>query len=95
MAWFAIAFPSLALNYLGQGAMLIQHPEAVSNPFFHQVSGWAVYPLVALSTMAAVIASQATISGTFSMTKQAIALGLLPRMRVLHTSASEIGQIYI
>ena len=75
--------------------MLIQHPEAVSNPFFHQVSGWAVYPLVALSTMAAVIASQATISGTFSMTKQAIALGLLPRMRVLHTSASEIGQIYI
>ena len=95
LAWFAIAFPSLALNYLGQGAMLIEHPEAVSNPFFHQVSGWAVYPLVALSAMAAVIASQATISGTFSMTKQAIALGLLPRMRVLHTSASEIGQIYI
>ena len=95
MAWFLVAFPALALNYLGQGAMLIRHPDAVSNPFFNQVEGWAVYPLVALSAMAAVIASQATISGTFSMTKQAIALGLLPRMRVLHTSASEIGQIYI
>ncbi|MGZ8290553.1 MAG: potassium transporter Kup [Telluria sp.] len=95
MAWFAVAFPALALNYLGQGALLINNPEAVSNPFFNQVSGWAVYPLVLLSTMAAVIASQATISGTFSMTKQAIALGLLPRMRILHTSASEIGQIYI
>ncbi|RJG15862.1 potassium transporter Kup [Massilia cavernae] len=95
MAWFMVAFPALALNYLGQGALLINNPEAVSNPFYNQVSGWAVYPLVLLSTMAAVIASQATISGTFSMTKQAVALGLLPRMRVLHTSASEIGQIYI
>ena len=94
-AWFMVAFPALALNYLGQGALLIAHPEAVSNPFFNQVSGWHIYPLVALSAMAAVIASQATISGTFSMTKQAIALGLLPRMRVLHTSESEIGQIYI
>jgi KUP system potassium uptake protein len=88
-------FPALALNYLGQGGLLIAHPEAVSNPFFNQLGSWSVYPLVLLSTMAAVIASQATISGTFSMTKQAIALGLLPRMRVLHTSESEIGQIYI
>ncbi|QYF95115.1 potassium transporter Kup [Massilia sp. PAMC28688] len=94
-AWFMVAFPALALNYLGQGALLIAHPETVDNPFFNQVNGWHIYPLVILSTMAAVIASQATISGTFSMTKQAIALGLLPRMRVLHTSASEIGQIYI
>ena len=94
-AWFMVAFPALALNYLGQGALLIDNPLAISHPFFNQVSGWALYPLIALSTMAAVIASQATISGTFSMTKQAIALGLLPRMRVLHTSESEIGQIYI
>jgi KUP system potassium uptake protein len=94
-AWFIVVFPALALNYLGQGALLIMHPEAISNPFFQQLGPWSVYPLVLLSTMAAVIASQATISGTFSMTKQAIALGLLPRMRVLHTSESEIGQIYI
>jgi KUP system potassium uptake protein len=94
-AWFMVAFPALALNYLGQGALLIVTPAAISHPFFNQVSGWALYPLIVLSTMAAVIASQATISGTFSMTKQAIALGLLPRMRVLHTSESEIGQIYI
>jgi KUP system potassium uptake protein len=95
MAWFLVCFPALALNYLGQGALLIRSPEAVSNPFFNMLDAWSVYPLVVLSTMAAVIASQATISGTFSMTKQAIALGLLPRMRVLHTSESQIGQIYI
>jgi KUP system potassium uptake protein len=94
-AWFLIVFPSLALNYLGQGALLLMHPDAISNPFFQQLGAWSVYPLVVLSTLAAVIASQATISGTFSMTKQAIALGLLPRMRVMHTSATEIGQIYI
>jgi len=95
VAWFLVVFPALALNYLGQGGLLIMHPEAVENPFFHQLDSWSVLPLVVLSTMAAVIASQATISGTFSMTKQAIALGLLPRMRVMHTSESEIGQIYI
>ncbi|MGK5068215.1 potassium transporter Kup [Janthinobacterium sp. RT4P48] len=95
MAWFLIAFPALALNYLGQGGLLLAHPEAVSNPFYQQLGAWSVYPLVILSTMATVIASQATISGTFSMTKQAIALGFLPRMRVRHTSESEIGQIYI
>ncbi|MES3025739.1 MAG: potassium transporter Kup [Pseudomonadota bacterium] len=94
-AWFLITFPALALNYLGQGALLISNPAAVSNPFFNQLGSWSIYPLVLLATMAAVIASQATISGTFSMTKQAIALGLLPRMRVLHTSESQIGQIYI
>lgn len=94
-AWFMVVFPALALNYLGQGGLLITHPETIDNPFFHQLGSWSVLPLVALSTMATVIASQATISGTFSMTKQAIALGLLPRMRVMHTSESEIGQIYI
>ena len=94
-AWFMVAFPALAVNYLGQGALLINNPAAIASPFYNQVSGWLIYPLILLSTMAAVIASQATISGTFSMTKQAIALGLMPRMRVLHTSASEIGQIYI
>lgn len=95
MAWFLIAFPALTLNYLGQGGLLIADPTAVENPFFHQLGTWSVIPLVILSTMAAVIASQATISGTYSMTKQAIALGLLPRMRIQHTSESEIGQIYI
>jgi KUP system potassium uptake protein len=94
-AWFIVVFPALALNYLGQGGLLITHPETIDNPFFHQLDSWSVLPLVLLSTMATVIASQATISGTFSMTKQAIALGLLPRMRVMHTSESEIGQIYI
>ncbi len=94
-AWFLVVFPALALNYLGQGALLLVHPEAIANPFFQQLGAWSVYPLVVLSTMATVIASQATISGTFSMTKQAIALGLLPRMRVVHTSEREIGQIYI
>ena len=95
LAWFMVVFPALALNYLGQGGLLITHPDALENPFFRQLGSWSVLPLVVLSTMAAVIASQATVSGTFSMTKQAIALGLLPRMRVMHTSESEIGQIYI
>ena len=95
MAWFSIVFPALALNYLGQGAMLLTNPSAVSNPFFQQLGPWSIYPLVILSTMATVIASQATISGAFSVTQQAIALGFLPRMRILHTSESEKGQIYI
>jgi KUP system potassium uptake protein len=94
-AWFLVVFPALAVNYLGQGGLLITQPDAVDNPFFHQLGPWSVIPLVILSTMAAVIASQATISGTYSMTKQAIALGLLPRMRVMHTSEHQIGQIYI
>lgn len=95
LAWFAAVFPALALNYLGQGALLLTDPDAVSNPFFRQLGSWSIYPLVALSTLATVIASQATISGTFSMTRQAIALGFLPRMRVQHTSDEEQGQVYI
>jgi KUP system potassium uptake protein len=95
MAWFLVTFPALALNYLGQGGMLMAHPDYISNPFYQQLGAWSVYPLVILSTMAAVIASQATISGTFSMTREAIALGFLPRMRVFHTSESQIGQVYI
>ena len=94
-AWFMIVFPALGLNYLGQGALLMVEPEAVENPFFNQLGDWSIYPLVVLSTMAAVIASQATISGAFSMTKQAISLGFLPRMKIIHTSSKEIGQIYI
>lgn len=95
IAWFSVVAPALALNYLGQGALLIAHPDAISNPFFQQLGAWSVYPLVVLSTVATVIASQATISGTFSMTHEAIALGALPRMRIEHTSEHEKGQIYI
>ncbi|WP_075795043.1 potassium transporter Kup [Massilia putida] len=95
LAWFAVAFPALALNYLGQGGLLLARPDAIANPFYQQLGSWSVYPLVMLSTIATVIASQATISGTFSMTKEAIALGFLPRMRIVHTSEREIGQIYL
>jgi KUP system potassium uptake protein len=95
LAWFSIVFPALALNYLGQGALLLSNPAAVSNPFFQQLGPWSVYPLVVLSTVATVIASQATISGAFSVTQQAISLGFLPRMRIRQTSESEKGQIYI
>lgn len=94
-AWFLIVFPALSLNYLGQGALLMINPSAVHNPFYNQLGEWSIYPLVILSTMAAVIASQATISGAFSMTKQAISLGFFPRMTIIHTSSKEIGQIYI
>ena len=95
LAWFFIVFPSLALNYLGQGAILLSHPDALNNLFFQQLGAWSIYPLVVLSTVATVIASQATISGTFSMTQEAISLGFFPRMKVIHTSAEEAGQIYI
>jgi KUP system potassium uptake protein len=95
VAWFLIVFPALALSYFGQGAMLMSNPAAASNPFFNQLGEWSVYPLVALATVAAVIASQATISGAFSVTHQAISLGFLPRMQVVYTSDREIGQIYI
>ncbi len=94
-AWFRLVFPALVINYLGQGALLLSQPEALANPFFMQLGSWSIYPLVILSTMAVIIASQATISGAFSLTKQAIGLGLLPRMRIIHTSSSEFGQIYI
>lgn len=95
LAWFFIVFPALALNYLGQGAILMSHPEALDNLFFQQLGAWSIYPLVIISTVATVIASQATISGTFSMTHEAISLGFFPRMKVIHTSAEEAGQIYI
>ncbi len=95
LAWFLVVFPALALNYLGQGAMLLTNPAAAANPFFNQLGSWSIYPLVALSTVAAVVASQATISGAFSVAQQAISLGFLPRMRIRHTSQREQGQIYI
>lgn len=95
MAWLGLVFPCLALNYLGQGALLLQHPEAVSNPFYLSFPQPLLIPAVILATLATIIASQAVISGAFSMTRQAIQLGFLPRMRIIHTSASESGQIYI
>jgi len=95
LAWFLVVFPALSLNYLGQGALLLSNPDAVANPFYHQLGPWSIYPLVIMATMATVIASQATISATFSVTQSAISLGFLPRMRVVHTSEREIGQIYI
>jgi KUP system potassium uptake protein len=87
--------PALLLNYFGQGALILLDPKAVENPFFMMVSDALLYPMVVLATVATVIASQATISGTFSVTKQAIQLGYLPRLRILHTSVRETGQIYI
>jgi KUP system potassium uptake protein len=95
LAWFGLVFPALALNYLGQGALLMVNPAAVDNPFYLLYPGWALYPMVALATAATVIASQATISGAYSLTRQAIQLGYLPRMSVLQTSAKEMGQIYM
>ncbi|UUZ49176.1 KUP/HAK/KT family potassium transporter [Massilia sp. B-10] len=95
LAWFLVAFPALALNYLGQGALLLANPHAVANPFYHQLGSWSVIGLVILATVATVIAAQATISATFSATRSAIALGFLPRMRVVQTSEHEIGQVYM
>ena len=95
IALFGLVAPALVLNYFGQGALLVVQPEAVQNPFYLLLPGWALYPMVALATAATVIASQATISGAYSMTKQAIQLGFLPRLAVAHTSARAIGQIYI
>jgi len=93
--WFNLVGPSLILQYLGQGALLLRHPEAAHNPFYLLAPKWALYPLVALAAVATVIASQAIISGVFSLTRQAIQLGYLPRMEIIHTSRAEIGQIYI
>ena len=95
LAWFALVMPSLVLNYFGQGAMLLTHPENVKNPFFEMAPQWALYPLIVLATCATVIASQALISAAFSVTKQVIQLGYLPRLRILHTSVNETGQIYV
>jgi KUP system potassium uptake protein len=93
-AWFAVALPALLLNYFGQGAMLLEHPEAIENPFYGMVPVWALYPVVVIATAATVIASQALITGAFSLTMQAIQLNYLPRFAVEHTSPAERGQIY-
>ena len=95
MAWLCVVLPALLANYYGQGALLLADPSALENPFFRLAPAWMLYPLVGLATAATVIASQATISGAFSMAKQAALLGLSPRIKILHTSASEFGQIYI
>jgi KUP system potassium uptake protein len=95
IAWFGLVAPALVLNYFGQGALLMTEPGAVENPFYRLLPAWALFPMVALATAAAVIASQAVISGAFSITRQAVQLGFLPRMTIVHTSAQEIGQIYI
>ena len=95
LAWFAIVMPALTLNYFGQGALLLRYPEAVKNPFFLLAPGWALVPLVILATLATVIASQALLTGAFSVTKQVIQLGYLPRLQILHTSVRDTGQIYI
>jgi KUP system potassium uptake protein len=95
IAWYGVVMPALVLNYFGQGAMLLEHPEAIENPFFLLAPAWAEMPLFALATMAAVVASQALITAAFSVTKQAVQLGILPRMRILHTSVRDIGQIYV
>lgn len=95
IAWFSLVLPALFLNYLGQGALVLSHPEAASNPFYLLAPEWALYPLVALATGATVIASQALISGSFSLTMQAVQLGYVPRVAIEHTSSSTHGQIYI
>jgi KUP system potassium uptake protein len=95
LAWFAVVLPALVLNYFGQGALLLDHPEAARNPFYSLVPGWALYPMVGIATAAAVVASQALISGAFSLTRQAVQLGYCPRVNIVHTSKTEIGQIYV
>jgi KUP system potassium uptake protein len=94
-AWFTLVLPSLLLNYMGQGALLLEHPDARENPFYRMVPEWGLYPMVVLSTAATVIASQALITGVYSLVRQAIMLGLWPRLSVRHTSADERGQIYV
>ncbi len=93
--WFALVLPSLLLNYFGQGALLLEHPEAAENPFYLLAPGWAIYPLIVLAVAAAVIASQAVISGAYSLTMQAVQLGFSPRLRIAHTSSRQYGQIYV
>ncbi len=95
MAWFGFVFPALLLNYFGQGALLINNPAAIENPFYLLAPDWAMYPMLILSTLATVIASQAVISGAFSVTRQAITLGYCPRMNIRHTSGDEMGQVYV
>ena len=95
LAWFGLVLPALVLNYFGQGALLLREPRALQHPFYHLAPGWALLPLIGLATLATIIASQAVISGVFSLTGQAIQLGHLSRMTVRHTSAATLGQIYI
>ena len=95
IAWFSVALPCLLLNYFGQGALLLRDPAAAENPFYHLAPSWGLYPLIALATVATIIASQAVISGAFSLTRQAVQLGYSPRLRIEHTSSREIGQIYL
>lgn len=95
IAWFAVVLPVLLLNYFGQGALLIANPAAAENPFYLLVPSWRLYAMVLLATLATVIASQALISGAFSITMQALQLGFLPRLQILHTSSKEFWQIYI
>jgi KUP system potassium uptake protein len=95
LAWFGVALPALTLNYFGQGALLLSHPGALESPFYELAPHWAHYALVVLATVATVIASQSIISGAYSMTEQAIRLGFLPRMNVIHTAGTEIGQVYV
>jgi KUP system potassium uptake protein len=95
IAWYGLVMPALVINYFGQGAMLLRHPEAVVNPFYLMAPKWAGLPLVVLATAATVIASQALITAAFSVTKQAVQLGILPRMRIVHTSVHDTGQIYV
>ena len=95
LAWFGLVAPALVLNYFGQGALLMQSPDVIANPFYLAYPQWALYPMVALATAATVIASQATISGAYSVTRQAIQLGYQPRMTILHTSSKASGQIYV
>ena len=95
IAWYGIVMPALVINYFGQGAMLLERPEAVRNPFFLLAPSWAEIPLFVLATLAAIVASQALITAAYSVTKQAIQMGLLPRMRIVHTSVRDIGQIYV
>ena len=95
LAWFSVVMPALTLNYFGQGALLLKNPAAVKNPFYMMAPDWALIPLIVLATMAAVIASQALITGAFSVTKQVIQLGYLPRLNIQHTSVRDTGQIYM
>src|SRR5262249_33282259 len=95
IAWLALVLPSLLLNYFGQGALVLHAPQAVGNPFFVMAPDWLQLPLVVLATVATVIASQAGITGAYSMGRQAIQLGLLPRLEVRHTSEARVGQIYV
>jgi KUP system potassium uptake protein len=95
LTWFCVAMPALVLNYFGQGALLVARPDAAENPFFRMMPGWALYPMIVLSTLAASIASQALITGAFSVTRQATMLGFWPRLRIQHTSDMQIGQIYV